>query len=52
MRHREVNPAHPATDGDAHALISPEPQQQLNLLEIERAVMRKRREQAMRFWGL
>jgi hypothetical protein len=48
----EVNPAHPATDGDAHALISPEPQQQLNLLEIERAVMQKRREQAKRFWGL
>jgi len=46
-------PAPNATDGNAHALISPEPQQQqLNLLEIERAVMRKRREQAKRFWGL
>ena len=50
----DVNPARPATDGDAHALISPEPnpEGQLNLLEVERAVMRKRREQAMRFWGL
>ena len=48
----DATPAPNATDGDAHALISPEPQQQLNLLEIERAVMRKRREQAKRFWGL
>jgi transposase len=48
----DATPAPNATDGNAHALISPEPQQQLNLLEIERAVMRKRREQAKRFWGL
>ena len=50
----DATPAPNATDGDAHALISPEPnpEGQLDLLEVERAVMRKRREQAMRFWGL
>ena len=50
----DAYPALPATDGDAHALINPDPnpEGQLDLLELERAVMRKRREQARRFWGL
>lgn len=51
----EVAPAHAATDGNAHALISPNPEpapaSQFSALEIELEVMRRRRERARKWWG-